>query len=674
MSIFSNLDGTLKTTFKLGKNGTKLIYSNDKLSFKEQNDTTFTNVEVGDLIVHGDLELNGGLKLQQCANVTDLRILEPSKTHELINLVEYNSGTGLGGGIMESIYITDAIGMVDNGVTVFRTTNGSVWVRKGVTTTVTPQMAGAVGDGIADDAYCFQKCAITLKDTGGTIFVPTPKVEYRITYPVYLFSDTELYGTGSACKIVFENPVFTKGRGGFVIGSSQEANRETALINYAAGTYPAATTINPNFVNPAQKQYIQNNLQFVQSSNSSIHDVYLIARYTGATLNGGYGINFVNSINSNAYNIWGEGWTQLVGMGSDTIPETPSNYNCHCWNLTVVDPNQSKTYYSIGFIANSTMCSISNSSQLKPILAGTPNGSGIATNLCEDIRITDIYIPDLGRTASSEGILINNSKGCFVDNVYIGNAISAVSAYYTDATYNDINKPNHFGTIHTNNCLYSFSMRSKYTIIDNVVSTNGTYDLFFGNANASNNTINFKPNTMAFGGSTFPSSYLQNNVVKGWIYQYKYIRSIDMLLNDKSDTNGWDANFYIRTKASVNLKFMYELPYYMRAVNDIRMFLTFNTGSLTAGSNMNISLRRMIAFDGNANVQPYIEMTNSRTSVSDTLSDTTLVAQATSTYPGYVLLSDAAHGLPNAVDMYVEANNNVTNNFIKVFRIGYFGD
>ena len=683
MSIFSNLSGTMDYSFQLGKKGTKFIYMKTSPSTKLQlvdveDNTKFTELEVGVFTSHttatvDDLNINGGLLLKQCSTITELRNTEPTYSNQIINLVEYNVGTGLGGGIMKSVSSTDAGGIEDDGVTLFKTAGGAIWKRTNADI-ITPLMAGAVGDGVTDDSYSFQKCASALKTSGGTIYIPTPKVEYRITYPVYIFSNTVLYGSGISCRIVFENPVYNKGRGGFVIGSSSEANRETALANYAAGTYPSSSTINKNFVNPQQKQYLRDNPQFIESENSTIHDVYIVAKYTGTTLNGGYGVNLVNSANCNVYNIWGEGWTQLIGMGSDTVPETPSNYNCHCWNLTVVTPNQSKTFYSIAFIANSTNCSIKNAKQLNPMLDGTPNGSGIATNLCEDIVVTDIKIPNLGRTNSSEGILINNTKGAYVDNIFIGNAKSACSAYYTDATYNDILKPNIFGNINTENCTYSLSLRSKFTTVDSVVGVNNTTTLYFGNSNATNNTIKFKPDSMAFGGSTFPSNYLQNNTVTGWIYQYKYLRSSDILMNDKSDTNGWDANFYVRTKKDVNLKFLYELPPYMRAVNDIRMFLTFNIGALTATSNMSISLRRMIAFDGNANTKPYIEMSNSRTATLDTLVDTTLVSQSTSTYPGYVLLSDTTNGLANAVDMYVEANNNVTNNFVKVFRIGYFGD
>ncbi|MDH8318830.1 phage tail protein, partial [Klebsiella pneumoniae] len=68
------------------------------------------------------------------------------------------------------------------------------------------------------------------------------------------------------------------------------------------------TTINPDFKNPKQKQYLRDNPHFIQAENSSIHDLYLEARFTNSTKNkwGGYGINFVNAQNCHVYNIWGK--------------------------------------------------------------------------------------------------------------------------------------------------------------------------------------------------------------------------------------------------------------------------------------------------------------------------------------------------------------------------------
>jgi len=193
---------------------------------------------------------------------------------------------------------------------------------------------GATGDGVTDDCLAFQRAVYAAYLMGGArVYVPTPAVEYRWTYPVFLFSNTELFGTGPSCRIVMENPTLSmRGRGCIVIGSSYEVNRDKAIANYNAGTFPNASVTDTTFVNPVIGAFLRDNQSFVQSHNCSVHDLYIVAKYTGTTLDGGYGINMVNSQYCSVYNIWGEGWTQLIGMGSDVSPETPSNYECHAYD------------------------------------------------------------------------------------------------------------------------------------------------------------------------------------------------------------------------------------------------------------------------------------------------------------------------------------------------------
>ncbi|MDK6764909.1 glycosyl hydrolase family 28-related protein, partial [Klebsiella aerogenes] len=218
---------------------------------------------------------------------------------------------------------------------------------------------GAKGDGVTDDSFAFQKAFLKANEAGGgTVYFPPPKKEYLLRFPVFIFNNTEAYGDGKDTRIVFENPVFSKGRGGFVIGSSLEANRDLALTRFSNKSL--STTINNNFKNPVQRHYIRDTPELAQAKGSSLHDIYLEARFTAGSESswGGYGINFVNAIDCHASNIWGKGWTQLIGMGSDTPPETPSNHNCSAKNLYVLEPDMVRTYYSIGFMANSSNCTI----------------------------------------------------------------------------------------------------------------------------------------------------------------------------------------------------------------------------------------------------------------------------------------------------------------------------
>ncbi|MBU9825140.1 glycosyl hydrolase family 28-related protein [Rahnella perminowiae] len=539
---------------------------------------------------------------------------------------------------------------------------------------------GAVGDGVTDDSLAFQS-ALTAAHLmgGGRVFVPTPGVEYRLTYPIFLFSNTELFGTGASCRIIMEDPTLAiKGRGCIVIGSSNEINRDKAITAYNAGTFPFASVTDRSFVNPNLGAFLRDNQQFVQSSKCSVHDLYLVARYTGSNLDGGYGVNMVNSQFCSVYNIWGEGWTQLIGIGSDVTPETPSNYECHAYNLHVITPNQNKTYYSIGFIANSTDCSIKCAKQIQPMAPGSANGSGVATNVVENIEIADIFIPDLGRTMSSEGILLNNAKNCSVKNIHIGNAITAVSTYYTLSEFNDKSKPNFINGIIAVDCDQAISIYSKNTTIDNVMTKNCLYELYFGNLNATENTIKYDINNFRFNTDKPPYFYLQNNTVKGWKYQYKYLRPGDIMFSDKSNANTINLNKTVATKAGTEISFLYNIPDSMKAIADVRCYLTFGANALTGNSagasRVDLSLRRMVAFDGNSNATPFIEMANSRSATSDALTDTNLVTQATSTAPGFIPGKGSIHGLDNSLDVLIMMTNNVVNNVMKEIRIAYYGD
>lgn len=357
---------------------------------------------------------------------------------------------------------------------------------------------GAKGDGVNDDSFAFQRaCDVAAKLGGARIHLPDPDKYYRLLFPVYLSDNTEVFGQGESTKILFEDPLFVKGRGGFVIGSSKEANREYAKQRYLHKQN--MTTINPNFKNPEQRQYLRDNPKFLQAENSVIHDLYIESQFTQQNINdwGGYGINFVNARNCHTYNIWGRGWTQLIGMGSDVPPETPSNHNCSARNLHVISPDLKRTYYSIGFIANSTNCVIESAQQHSPMTPGSLNGSGVATNLCEDCIIKNIQIPDLGKTVTSEGVLINNSSGCSVENILIGNARTAVSVFYSDAKTLNPEKPNYFSNIKGINCEVVLAVYSKFNVIRSVSGVNSMFNILLKNANATNNSIYSSPEDVA---------------------------------------------------------------------------------------------------------------------------------------------------------------------------------
>jgi hypothetical protein len=543
---------------------------------------------------------------------------------------------------------------------------------------VTPEMFGGKSNGGVADAhtnsYAFQKALLYLQAKGGGQLLCPNGGSYYLDYPIYIQDGIDFDLCGS--ELIFLNPNFRKGRGGVVMGSSYEANRDTALANYVAGTYPTSGTENTSFVNPALKQYVRDNPSFIQARNSRIHNGRLTAYFDGTDgTNGGYGVNIVNAINCLAYDLVFSGWTQAIGMGSDTAPETPSNHNCHAYNLTVITGDLVKTYYAVAFLSNSTKCSVVNTTLITPLTDGSQNGSIIATNVVEGCRIDGLYCDSLGATQSSEGVLLNNAKGCKVTNIHVGNCTSAVSTYYTDATFNDASSPNYIEGVSGNNILVS--LRAKYAVISNLLpKDSSTVEIYFGNSNASNNIVKSHVLNITYGGSTFPSTYLQNNTVYGWVREYIYLRPIDILTNDKVDLNtGWQSSenkFYCPSLPDKNLYFSYNLSPDIKAIDDVRCAGVFNTGALTKGSVAEIGVRRWAAFDYNETTAMPIEFNNTKAAASDTLATWTLVAQMSGTSPGLVLASDTSKGLAKSLQLYANLVNNVGYNRFVQFRIAVY--
>lgn len=532
---------------------------------------------------------------------------------------------------------------------------------------------GAVGDGVTSDAHAFQKALTYAHSIGGAkVIVPTPAVAWVLDYPVFVRDDTELAGTGASCRIIVKNPLYSKGRGGIVIGSSLEANRDTALAAYAAGTYPTASTRNNAYVNPAPKQYLRDNPQFIEARNSTVHGLYLVAQFDNPADWGGYGVNIVNAWNCHAYDIWGEGWTQLIGMGSDVIPETPSNYLCTARRLRVVKPDPVHTYYSVGFIANSTDCEISDAHQYAPVTVGSTDGSGAATNLVENCVLKDIRIPKLGRSLTSQGVLLNNAKGCIVDDIIIGDAKTAVATFYTDATFNDATKPNKIGpNITGDGCDKVVEIGAKRAIVLGVRNAGSMYDLAFLNSDASNNTVNARVDTVYTPSDQARRLYFANNSVQGWRPKTVYLRPADLLLNEKAAAAlAYDTNKGVEVKtAGTTLYFLWRPTPDVRAISTIEAYVTYKDNAQAAGTNFKIQVRRMVNFNGNAGEAPYIEAT-----VTDTATNTATLDKSVLLSGSFVEPASATNGLANSVDVLLTLSAPTLSCVVKETRIVYYGD
>jgi hypothetical protein len=549
---------------------------------------------------------------------------------------------------------------------------------------LTVEMFGAKGDGVTDDYPAFQRAAMYAESIGGAIIeIPTPAVEYKIGFPVYLFNNTHFKGTGINCRINFTDPLYArKSRSGFVIGSGREQNRDKAIQCLNDGTWSTTgSVVDSTFVELDRGVYLRDNLDKVQSSNCCVSDVYLVASYpNGTTLKGGYGVSFANAIDCEAYNIWGEGWTEIINIGSDVPPATPSCHNCHAYNIVSIEPNNYETYYSIGFIANSTSCSIHDCFQLKPIADDSPHGSGASMNYTEDCSFYNLNIPSLGRTATSEGVLVNNSKGARIFDISIGNAKSGVAEYYTTEAgiFYDAAKPNIFYDIHANNCDHAVALRSKYSVWENVTQSNCTVHVYFGTSNAQYCKVKFRPDSIAYGGSTTPATYLKNNKVEGRRLKRIYFQPLQYLVSDYASVRAGDSPISkaVYTVVDKPLTFIFPIPDDAYAIDDFRMFFRWGDGAQTKGSSVVVSLIAMRTFDGNSSLSPVTLLSTTRTPTSDTASEVALVLQAAATTPGYIPIygPEVTGYLPRAAQLVIQVLNPVDNIILKECSLQYYGN
>ena len=83
--------------------------------------------------------------------------------------------------------------------------------------------------------------------------------------------------------------------------------------------------------------------------------------------------------------------------------------------------------------------------------------------------------------------MVNNSSGCRVNNIMIGDAKIAVSLFFSDKSTLNPEKPNFIDTVTGVNCNSVISVFSKYNYIKNITAKNCIYKVVLKNRNATNN-------------------------------------------------------------------------------------------------------------------------------------------------------------------------------------------
>ena len=532
---------------------------------------------------------------------------------------------------------------------------------------------GAVGVNSSVNALAIMRAILFVYSKGGgSVLVPATAEGYRTNYPPFVMDRVELYGEGPGSKIIFENPVFSHGRGGIVVGSSHEANRDKGIAAYNAGTFPAASTIDASYVNLPLGTFLRDNPSKVETRDACVHDLYLVAEFSSPTGWGGYGINFVNAWNCHAWNIWGEGWTQLVGMGSDVAPETPSNYMCTVRDYHVIKPDPYRTYYAMGFQANSTNCFMIDQYLHTPCTetwnssGAAKEGNGIAANTCENGGIFGIHVPDLGRPAlaSSVGVYVADCKDFDVDRAYVGNARRAVQTFFFVSS-GDALRPVRIGVnITGKNCDVVVSLGSKFVNVAGFENVGSLADIEFFNGNVTGCTVEKKPKIITYGVGLLNYQYLDNNIVKGWAPKDIYLRPADMLVNDKVDTQSWNTNKSVVAKAGVALSFMWKVPPQVTAIRGFSLYTTYAGDSITAGMNITASIRRISGFNGNTGEAPLVQQTINSPGAHAVTTDRLLTSSTS-----LVVNDDSAAGLPLSLDYLIQVTAPTLNSVIKETRI-----
>ena len=518
-----------------------------------------------------------------------------------------------------------------------------------------------------------------LRSRGGGGVACNPRSNYYLDFVQFVPGNVKIRANGA--RVTFINPLSAYGRGGFILGSSREFNYEAAKNAYLSGNYPASI-INRSFVDPGQKQYLRDNQDLVQAENIIISDLVLEASFTDSSRWGGYAINCVNAQHIEISNCTTIGWTEGINVGSDVPPNTPSCHDVKINGLTVIRADLIRTYYAGFFFANSTDCRVSKATLLAPLTEDTDNGSFGATNFTENCVVEDITVPKLGRSVSSEGILINNSKSCLVRNVFIGNAKSAVSTYYVDPDMNDENKPNVFDSVIGVDCDQVLSIAGKYASFSNISSINCKQDVLFRNGNATGNKLKFTPKSFAVGETSTQLLYWYfiNNTVEKWTRKYTWLRPLDILKSPFTYLTAWNANTQVKMATGTTVTFMYKVPPDVRAAAGFTLYGNFSAGAQAAAvlneannSTFTIELISMSAANGKS-TNPVVLLTQSRNAKESGDGDFILTSNYQDLAPGFLPTTGLNGSTDGSMYLKITCVNGVANNTLKETGFRYYGD
>lgn len=195
----------------------------------------------------------------QAGNVAAIRALTAPYTPTTVHLLSYETGKLNGGGWFE---LASGSVAADDGVEIFVDTVGRRWKRQLRGREITLQMAGCVGDGVADDTVAFNRAIAWLNISNFRTILGLPGTYRLSAKPTPITrSDVSMIGAGvNACRLVMDASALTNGTVWELSASSR------VVIDGWSVTFESPTTATHVFeVNGGGDIYISN-LNFTASA------------------------------------------------------------------------------------------------------------------------------------------------------------------------------------------------------------------------------------------------------------------------------------------------------------------------------------------------------------------------------------------------------------------------
>ena len=321
--------------------------------------------------------------------IADLRNLEPAFDGQQIELLGHTIA-GVGGGVFYADFSSSAGD--DNGVTVV-TTGGRRWVRK-LEGYVTPQMFGAIGDGVNDDSVAF--IAARTAAAGTKIYAAAGI--YKLNSALNSSEDLIIEGDGPTTVLDFTGAVSGGSYAIDAIGTATQIENLSGIQE--VGSY---------------------SVTFASAPSLSVGDVFVI-------------YNPTNSSWSSARTNYRAGeWCEVVRISGNVVTVRNRLYDTYnagdVWVYKITGPRVSlRNFYILGTSAlglvKTTLC---KEPLIENIKASHANDSVIYFDRCFKPTVINPDIVNIGDGGDDYGVAVGNSQHTRIIGGYIFSRRHAVT-------------------------------------------------------------------------------------------------------------------------------------------------------------------------------------------------------------------------------------------------------